>query len=67
MFSDNIDFCFNTAKQLAASAVMLNEHTAFRADWMPFAGYKSSGLGVGGIVHTMQDFMQTKLLVIKNP
>jgi acyl-CoA reductase-like NAD-dependent aldehyde dehydrogenase len=34
--------------RLDASAVMLNEHTAFRVDWMPFAGLRESGLGVGG-------------------
>ena len=34
--------------RLDASAVMVNDHTAFRVDWMPFAGLKESGLGVGG-------------------
>ena len=29
--------------------IMVNDHSAFRVDWMPFAGRKSSGLGVGGI------------------
>ena len=36
-------------RRLDASAVMLNDHTAFRVDWMPFAGLRESGLGVGGI------------------
>ena len=27
------------------SAVMINDHTAFRVDWMPFAGLRESGLG----------------------
>jgi hypothetical protein len=35
--------------RLDASAVMLNDHTAFRVDWMPFAGLRESGLGVGGL------------------
>jgi acyl-CoA reductase-like NAD-dependent aldehyde dehydrogenase len=34
--------------RLDASAVMVNDHTAFRVDWMPFAGLRESGLGVGG-------------------
>ena len=34
--------------RLDASAVMLNDHTAFRVDWMPFAGLRESGLCVGG-------------------
>lgn len=28
---------------------MVNDHTAFRVDWMPFAGLRLSGPGVGGI------------------
>ena len=27
---------------------MVNDHTAFRVDWMPFGGAKT-GLGLGGI------------------
>lgn len=51
------------ASALDASAVMLNEHTAFRADWMPFGGRKSSGLGVGGIPYTFADLRPEKLIV----
>ena len=50
--------------RLAASAVMVNEHTAFRVDWMPFAGLKQSGLGTGGIPHTMKDMQIEKMIVI---
>jgi len=32
---------------------MVNDHTVFRVDWMPFAGRKTSGLGVGGILPAM--------------
>ena len=31
-------------KTINASAVFHNDHTAFRVDWMPFAGLKHSGL-----------------------
>lgn len=50
--------------QLNASAVMINEHTAFRVDWMPFAGLRQSGLGVGGIPHTIRDMQIEKMMVI---
>jgi acyl-CoA reductase-like NAD-dependent aldehyde dehydrogenase len=49
--------------RLDASAVMLNEHTAFRVDWMPFAGLRESGLGVGGIPHTFRDMQVEKMFV----
>lgn len=49
--------------RLDASAVMLNEHTAFRVDWMPFAGLRESGLAVGGIPYTFRDMQVEKLFV----
>jgi len=66
IFSDNLDIVLMAYKQLNASAVMVNEHTAFRVDWMPFAGLKESGLGVGGIPHTMKDMQVEKMLVINS-
>ena len=48
---------------LDASAVMINEHTAFRVDWMPFAGRKQSGHGTGGIGYTMEEMTQSKMAV----
>jgi len=45
---------------------MINDHTAFRVDWMPFAGHRTSGLGIGGIPHTMNDMTEEKLIVLKS-
>jgi acyl-CoA reductase-like NAD-dependent aldehyde dehydrogenase len=50
-------------ERLDASAVMLNDHTAFRVDWMPFAGLRESGLGVGGIPYTFRDMQTEKMFV----
>ncbi len=50
---------------LDATAVMVNDHTAFRSDWMPFAGRKQSGYGTGGIGYTMHDMTQKKMAVLK--
>ena len=49
--------------RLDASAVMLNDHTAFRIDWMPFAGLRQSGLGVGGIPYSFREMQIDKLFV----
>jgi len=67
VFSKNIDTCMHAFRQLDASAVMINDHTAFRVDWMPFAGLKHSGHGVGGIPHTFKDMQVEKMMVIKSP
>jgi acyl-CoA reductase-like NAD-dependent aldehyde dehydrogenase len=65
VFSKNIDVAIDTVKRLNASTVMVNDHTAFRVDWMPFGGRKHSGLGVGGIGYTMHDMTEAKLMIIK--
>lgn len=64
VYTQDIDTAMYVSDRLAASAVMVNEHTAFRVDWMPFAGLKQSGLGTGGIPHTMKDMQIEKMIVI---
>jgi len=66
VFTQTLDTALQCYRQLDASAVMVNDHTAFRVDWMPFAGLRQSGLGVGGIPHTFHDMQIEKLLVVKS-
>jgi acyl-CoA reductase-like NAD-dependent aldehyde dehydrogenase len=66
VFTRDLEAAHDTAKRLDAAAVMVNDHTAFRVDWMPFAGRRSSGYGMGGIGYTMHDMVQTKMTVIKH-
>ena len=66
IFTQEIDTAFKAAKDLNALAVMINDHTAFRVDWMPFGGTKKSGLGIGGIGYTMKDMCLEKLLVFRS-
>jgi acyl-CoA reductase-like NAD-dependent aldehyde dehydrogenase len=66
VFSRDIDTAMYCYQRLEASAVMVNDHTAFRVDWMPFAGLKQSGLGVGGIAYTFRDMQIEKMLVIQS-
>ena len=61
----NIDTAFYASKHLAAAAVMVNDHTAFRVDWMPFTGLRESGYGKGGIPYTFEDMQVDKLTVIR--
>jgi acyl-CoA reductase-like NAD-dependent aldehyde dehydrogenase len=65
VFSRNLDQALRVAERIDASAVMINDHTAFRADWMPFAGRKHSGYGIGGIPWSMHEMTQHKMLVFK--
>lgn len=67
VFTKNIDKALRAVKKLNATAVMVNDHTAFRVDWMPFGGAKVSGLGMGGIGNSMDDMSVEKMMVIKSP
>ena len=66
VFTDDVDIANRMFKQLDATAVMINDHTAFRDDVMPFAGLRESGLGIGGIPYTMEDMQIDKMMVIKS-
>ncbi|CAA6807588.1 MAG: Non-phosphorylating glyceraldehyde-3-phosphate dehydrogenase (NADP) (EC [uncultured Sulfurovum sp.] len=66
IFTKNIDVALKAVKKLNATAVMVNDHTAFRVDWMPFGGAKNSGLGLGGIPDAMDEMSNQKLMVIKS-
>jgi len=67
VFTRNINTALDSAKRLHAAAVMVNDHTAFRVDWMPFAGRNTSGLGVGGILPTMLEMTEEKMIVFRLP
>jgi len=67
VFTKNIDTALKAVKRLNGTAVMVNDHTAFRVDWMPFGGARASGLGMGGIHHSMEECSNEKMMVIKSP
>ena len=66
VFSRDVDQAMRLYRRLDASAVMINDHTAFRDDVMPFAGLRESGLGVGGIPYTFEDMQVDKMMVVRS-
>lgn len=65
IFAQDIDVAMRAADRLDAAAVMINDPTAFRTDWMPFAGRRESGYGTGGIPYTMRDMVQEKMILMR--
>jgi acyl-CoA reductase-like NAD-dependent aldehyde dehydrogenase len=63
VFTRNIDTAMHCYRHLDGTAVMVNENTLFRVDWMPFAGARASGHGVGGIPYTMHEMQTEKMMV----
>lgn len=66
VFSNNINNVMKLFYNLDSAAVIVNDHSAFRVDWMPFSGRKSTGAGIGGIAYSMHEMMNYKMAVIKN-
>jgi acyl-CoA reductase-like NAD-dependent aldehyde dehydrogenase len=65
VFTSTLDVALRFAERIDAASVMVNDHTAFRTDWMPFAGRKHSGYGIGGIGWTMHELTQHKMVVFR--
>ncbi|MDO9551200.1 aldehyde dehydrogenase family protein [Rhodonellum sp.] len=66
VFTKDLDVALDTVQKLNATAVMVNDHTAFRVDWMPFGGRDASGEGLGGIPYSIHEMTRVKLMVIKS-
>ena len=66
VLTKDLDVGLRCSRRLDAASVMINDHTAFRVDWMPFAGIRQSGLGVGGIPYTFEDMQIDKQIVIRS-
>ncbi len=66
VFTRSLDTAMRGYAQLNASAVMINDHSAFRVDWMPFAGLNHSGLGVGGIPASYREMTIEKMMVMRS-
>jgi acyl-CoA reductase-like NAD-dependent aldehyde dehydrogenase len=66
VYTQDLDAALYLAHNIKARTVMINDHTAFRADWMPFGGAEHSGIGLGGIPYTMAEYSRNKTLIFKS-
>ncbi len=63
LFSNDYFLIMSALEKLEGTTLLINDHTAFRVDWMPFGGQKHSGMGVGGIGPAMKELTFEKLFV----
>jgi len=66
VFTKNLDNALHYTRSLKANTVIVNDHTAFRVDWMPFGASELAGLGTGGIKYIMKDMCKEKLIVLNS-
>jgi len=66
LWTNKLDSALEISRRLKGMAVMVNDHTAFRVDWMPFGGHRQSGLGAGGLRYAMEDMTLERMVVFKH-
>lgn len=65
LFTNRLDRALDLGRRLQGVAVMVNDHSAFRVDWMPFGGHRESGLQLGGIEYSMRDMTIERMIVFR--
>lgn len=65
LFTKDISKALQIAKEISTMTFVINNHSAFRVDQMPFGGHKRSGLGMGGVKYAMEELTRTKQIIIK--
>lgn len=65
VFSKNIDRALRVAKSLEAGTVGVNCTSPSGAKDMPFGGYKTSGIGREGYTVSLDNFLETKTVLVK--
>jgi len=65
LFTRDLQKALQMARDTQAMTFVINNHTAFRVDQMPFGGHKKSGLGMGGVKYAMEEMTRLKQIIMK--
>lgn len=65
VFTNSLDVACRCAEELEAGGVIVNDASAFRADLMPYGGWKESGVGREGPRYAIQEMTEEKVVVVK--
>ncbi|HXH73497.1 MAG TPA: aldehyde dehydrogenase family protein [Bacteriovoracaceae bacterium] len=65
IFTRDISSAMKMARDLSLMTIVINDHNAYRVDWMPFGGHKLSGLGMGGVKYSVEEMTRLKQVIIK--
>jgi len=64
VFTSNIELAMRAHRELEVGAVMIGESPSFRADALPYGGWKSSGVGREGVRYAVEEMTEPRTLVI---
>jgi acyl-CoA reductase-like NAD-dependent aldehyde dehydrogenase len=65
LFTKDVGHALKIAKSFSTMTMVINDHNAYRVDWMPFGGHKKSGLGMGGVKYSIEEMTRLKQIIIK--
>lgn len=65
LFTQDLTHALKIAKSISTMTLVINNHSAFRVDQMPFGGHRESGLGMGGVKYAMEEMSMLKQVIIK--
>lgn len=65
LFTKDITQALRIARDISTMTFVINNHSAFRVDQMPFGGHKLAGLGMGGVKYAMEEMTRTKQIIIR--
>ncbi|MGV8910370.1 MAG: aldehyde dehydrogenase family protein [Propionicimonas sp.] len=64
VFTTSITTAFAAHRQLEVGGVVIGDVPTFRADQMPYGGWKASGSGREGVASAMEDLTDARILVL---
>lgn len=65
LFTQDVGHALKIARSFSTMTMVINDHNAYRVDWMPFGGHKQSGLGMGGVKYSIEEMTRLKQIIIK--
>jgi acyl-CoA reductase-like NAD-dependent aldehyde dehydrogenase len=63
IYTESIDTAFQAIRGLQVGGVMVNDHSNYRVDHMPYGGVKHSGLGREGLRFAVEEMTELKMVV----
>ncbi|MFL6143357.1 MAG: aldehyde dehydrogenase family protein [Labedaea sp.] len=64
LFTRDVGIAFRAAAQLDVGGLIVGDVPSFRADQMPYGGVKASGTGREGVLSTMTDLTEERVMVL---
>lgn len=64
LFTTDVQTAFRAHRELEVGGVIIGDVPSFRADQMPYGGWKDSGVGREGVKAAMEDLTETRVLVL---